>query len=88
MLVYEDDSDILPRLRILLKHILNLSRIGLAVNDEEVPLWRWAGGHMLRGLEVSRDVAPFGAPFIVLISRPGTGGRREVVRLCPRGGDR
>ena len=59
VLVYEDDSNILPRLRILLKGILDLSGVGLSVDDEEVPLRRGAGGHMLRGLDVSGDSTSF-----------------------------
>lgn len=44
MLVYEDDADVLPQLGVLLEGRLDLLRVGLVVNDEEVSL---AIGHML-----------------------------------------
>lgn len=50
MLVYEDDANVLPRLRVLLKGLLDLARLGLVVDDEEVPL---SGGHMLGRVGIS-----------------------------------
>lgn len=86
VLVYEDDSDILPRLRILLKGLLDLSRVGLAVDNEEVPLRRGAGGHMLSGLDVSGDAASFVGLCVAFIGR--SRGMGDIVHLCQRGGDR
>lgn len=57
MLVDQDDADVLPRLRVLLKRLLDLSRLGLSVDDEEVPLGVRAGGHMLES-GVSAEILP------------------------------
>lgn len=55
MLVDQNDTDILPRLCEVLKRLLDLSRLGLSVDDEEVPLGVRAGSHMLRP-DVSVDI--------------------------------
>lgn len=49
MLVDENDADILPREREVLKGLLDLRRLRLGVNNKEVSLGRRAGGHMLQG---------------------------------------
>lgn len=75
MLVYEDDPDVLSLLRILLKGLLDLSRVGLAVDDEEVPLRCGASGHMLSGSDVSEDATSSrGLPQLSSAGRAGVRG--------------
>jgi len=47
MLVDEDDANVVSRLREVLKCILDLFRLGLRVDDKEVPLLRWACSYVL-----------------------------------------
>lgn len=55
VLVYQDDANVLPRLCVFLERLLDLVRVGLIVDDEEVPLRVRAGGHMLGRVRVSGD---------------------------------
>jgi hypothetical protein len=60
MLVDEDDANIVSRLREVLKRILDLFRLGLRVDDKEVPLLRWTCGYMLYFLSHQYHESVFG----------------------------